>query len=439
MSTTDKTAYFGKQTIKDYDVRDQRVLLRADYNVPLDADGEILDDYRLQQSLPTLEYLLSQNCRIVICSHLGRPTGKGDASASLRPVAKRLSDLLGRQVIFLDDCMGPQTKSAIKSLAPGKIALLENLRYYHEEEINDHSFAQKLAQYGDVFVQDGFGVVHRAHASTDAITKYVPSIAGLLVLGEVTAINKVMQHPKKPLMAIIGGAKIRDKLSILHRFIDHANIVVVGGAMANTFLLAKGLTIGRSKADVADIELAEEIIKKASEKAQREPFIFYIPQDGVVAKDFSNKSKTRIVDWSAHVIADIQRYPQRPRTIDFEIGSSEMILDIGPVSASFIAGAMQLVRTVVWNGAMGVTEISNLHGPIGPFAHGTETIVEAMIGQYGNRPYTLVGGGDTVGYIEQRKLVDSFHHVSTGGGASMDLMSGSKLPGVEALLDREEN
>lgn len=427
---------FTKQTVRDIDLSGKRVLLRADYNVPLGKNGEITDDYRIKKSLPTIQFLLEQNCSIVICSHLGRPKDAEDMTCSLKAVATRLQELLGKDVGFAEDCVGPKAEQAAAGLQSGGILLLENLRFHTEEERNDESFAQKLASLAEVFVQDGFGVVHRAHASTETITKFIPSVAGLLLENEVDTITNVMEQPKKPLMAIIGGAKISDKLDILNRLIDLADIVAVGGAMANTFLLAKGIDIGKSKAEPDDVPLAKEIMEKAAAKSKQEQFIFYLPQDGVVAASLDSNAKTRIVDWDAHVIAEIENYPQKPARESAVVGDDEMILDIGPFSGSFMAGAMQLSQTVIWNGAMGVTETPALNGPIGPFAHGTDIIVEAMIGQHGNKPFTVVGGGDTVGYIEDNGLIDSFDHVSTGGGASMELMSGKQLPGVEALLEK---
>lgn len=427
---------FTKQTIKDIDLHGKKVLLRADYNVPVE-DGKITDDYRLKQSLPTVEYLLSHGAKVIICSHLGRPTGPGDTANSLFPVAKRLHELLGREVEFVPDCIGERAEKAAKSLQNGQVLLLENLRFHPQEEKNDAEFAKKLASLADVFVQDGFGVVHRAHASTEAITRYLPSVAGLLLEKEVDTITNVMQNPERPLAAIVGGAKIADKIDILHRFIELADFVAVGGAMANTFLAAEGIDIAHSLYDKADLPVAKDIMRKARDEAKKRRFIFAIPRDGVVANKIDKSRPTRIVDWSAHVIADIENYPHRPPARASHILWEEMILDIGPFSGSFIAGGIQLANTVVWNGTMGVTETAGLQGPIGPYAHGTELVIEALLGQFGHKPFTVVGGGDTVGYLENRKLVEHFGHVSTGGGASLELMAGRKLPGVEALNNKK--
>lgn len=427
---------FTKKTVRDIDLANKTVLMRADYNVPIEH-GRITDDYRIQKSLPTIQYLLERNVRLIICSHLGRPDGKPNPDESLFPVAKRLGELLGGdKVTFARDCVGPEAEKAVAALEPGHVLLLENLRFHPEEEKNDEAFAKQLASLAEAFVQDGFGVVHRAHASTEAITHFLPSVAGFLLEKEVDTITSVMQNPKRPLMAVIGGAKISDKIDILHKFIDIADVVAVGGAMANTFLAAEGIRTAKSLVEPDDLGVAKDIIAKARAKEKQQHFVFYLPQDGVVAKQMDKTVPTRIVDWSAHVIADIENYPKRPPHEASQIQADEMILDIGPFSGSFIAGSMQLANTVVWNGTVGVTETPGLQGPVGPFAHGTQLVIEAILGQFGHRPFSLVGGGDTVGYVEQLKLVNAFDHVSTGGGASLELMAGRTLPGVESLQNK---
>lgn len=427
---------FHKQTIRDIDLHDKTVLVRVDYNVPLE-NGKITDDYRIKKSLPTIEYLLKQKCKLILCSHLGRPKGRVEADLSLRPCAERLAELLKKPVAFADTCTGESAQKQVSALKAGEILLLENVRFNPGEETNDTAFSKALASLADVFVQDAFGVVHHGAASVSEIPKYIPGVAGLLVEQEVNTITDVIDRPKRPLMAIIGGAKISDKIDILNRFIDIADFVAVGGAMANTFLLAQDIEIGKSLAEKAEVPLAEEIMEKARAKAKKQRFIFYIPQDGVVAHKIDKKAATRIVDWDAHVIASIQNYPKRPPRNSGIVSDTEMILDIGPFSGAFVAGGMQLAETVIWNGTMGVTETDGLQGPIGPFAHGTDIIVDSMLGQYGHKPFVVVGGGDTVGYLESQRLHEHFGHVSTGGGASMELMSGKKLPGIEALQDKK--
>jgi len=427
---------FTKKTINDIDLQGKRVLMRADYNVPLSDDGKIGDDYRIKQSVTTIKALLDKDVRLVICSHLGRPDGSRDKKYTLKPIAERLSELLGQDVQFVDDCVGAEVEKAAAALQPKQVLLLENVRFHPEEEKNDEDFAQQLAKLGEVFVQDGFGVVHRAHASTDAVTHHLPSVSGLLLEKEVDLITRIMDTPERPLMAIIGGAKISDKIDVLNRFIEIADFIAIGGAMANTFLAAAGVDIAKSKYEANDVPVAKDILNQAREKAQKERFVFYIPQDGVVATAVDKNATTRIVDWEAHVIAQIENYPKQPPEASRVIGDDEMILDIGPFSGAFIAGGIQLANTVVWNGTMGVTETQAVSGPVGPFSHGTDLIIDAMLGEYGHRPFSWVGGGDTVGYIEQRKLTGAFNHLSTGGGASLELMAGRKLPGVEALQDK---
>lgn len=428
---------FAKQTIREVKLKGKTVLLRADYNVPL-ASGKVADDYRLKQSLPTVNYILDHGAKLVICSHLGRPDGRPDARLSLVPVAHRLKQLLGdRRVWFTGDCVGEAAEKAVKDLKSDQVLLLENLRFHPEEEANDDAFAKRLAGLADVFVQDGFGVVHRAHASTEAITHHLPSVAGLLLEKEVDTITNVMSKPAKPLMAIVGGAKIADKIDILQRFIKMADFVAVGGAMANTFLAAQGMDVADSLYDKDQIKLAKQILRDAENEATKRRFVFAIPQDVVVADKVDKTAETRVVEYTSHSWADIQYYPKRPPVSASQLKAKEKILDIGPVTAAFYAGAVPMVATVVWNGTMGVTETPGTQGPIGPFAQGTQTIVDVLLGEFGPRPYTLVGGGDTVGYVESRQLVDKFDHVSTGGGASLELMSGRKLPGVEALRNKK--
>lgn len=424
---------FTKKTIKDIELKGKTVLLRADYNVPMTTDGKVADNYRVKKSLPTIEYLLKQKCKVVICSHLGRPDGRRNLAFSLAPVAKQLSNLLDKKVYFVADTVGESVTRAVKNLKAGEVLMLENLRFYPQEEDNDKEFAKQLAELADVFVQDGFGVVHRAHASTEGVTHFLPSVAGLLLEKEVSAINQVLVNPKRPLMAIVGGAKVSDKIEILEKFIKLADIVVIGGAMANTFLRAKGVDIAKSLSAPADIPLAKEIMRRADIESRSRQFTFYLPQDSVVANKIDKTAQTRIVDWDANVIATLENYPKRPPRDSSRLKANEIILDIGPFSGAFIAGSMQMVNTVVWNGTMGVTEVPSINGPIGPFAHGTEVVIEALLGDFGHRPYSLIGGGDTAAYIEERDLVNCFDHVSTGGGASLDLLAGKKLPGVEAL------
>ena len=432
---------FTKKTIKDIDLKGKRVLLRAEYNVPV-KDGQISDGYRITQSLPTIQYILQQEgSSLVIVSHLGRPDGKPDPALSLAPVARRLSELLGKEVAFATDCIGDAAKSAAGSLAAGGVLLLENLRFHPEEEKDDPVFAKALvdASGAQVFVQDGFGVVHRAHASTDAITKLLPSVAGLLLEKEIDTITQVMQKPARPLVAVVGGAKISDKIDVLKKLIELSDCVAVTGALANDFLISQGYIIGKSLSEPESLEVAKETLELARTVEKQREFSFLVPRDVVVSTDMKGNTPTRVVDLAHNTLADIEAYPKIPAPAAYTIGAEEMILDIGPMSAAYIAGAIKMSKTVVWAGPCGVTETKGLAGAHDPFAHGTHTVVEAMIGDSNsrpNKPFSLVGGGDTAAYVESEGLVADFNHVSTGGSASLDLMSGKNLPGVDALMNK---
>ncbi len=431
---------FAKKTVEDIDLKGKTVLLHAELDAPL-ADGgrAVASDFRIRCSLPTIQYLQKQGCKVVIISKLGRPDGRPDPKQSLKPVARRLGALLEQDVRFVEDCIGQPVQEAASAMQAGDVIVLENLRFHPEEEANDEAFARDIVQASraEVFVQDCFALAHRKEAGTDAITRVVPvAVAGLHLKAEVETITRAIENPERPLMAVIGGAKISDKIEMLNKFIDIADVVAIGGAMANTFLAAKGVRIGGSKFEPGDVTLAKEIMAKAAKKAKNGRFVLYIPQDGVVATSLDKSARTRIVDWDAHIMADIESYPKKPSEKSRTVADDEMILDVGPFSGAFIAGAVQLCGTVIWNGTLGVTETPALHGPVGPFARGSDLLIDALIGEYGHKPFSLIGGGDTVGYLEQRGLTDAFGHVSAGGGASLELMSGRKLPGVEALHDK---
>lgn len=426
----------SKKTVKDINLKGKTVLLRVDYNLPYAGSGKVTQDYRIKKTLPTIEYLLKQNCKVVICSHLGRPKGKRNLEYSLAPIAKHLKSLIKAPVYFIPDCIGEVAKQAVANLKPGSVLLLENLRFYPGEEENDPKFAKQLADLAEVFIEDGFGVVHRSHASTVGVAKHLPSVAGLLLEQELKTINNIVTDPERPMMAIVGGAKVADKIEVLKKFIKIADVLVVGGAMANTFLKAKGIDIAKSLSEPSDVPIAKDIMHLAEQEAKKRPFVLYLPQDSVVASRVDKTAKTRIVDWDAHVIATLENYPKQPPREAGRLAKDEIILDIGPFSGAFIAGSIQLVKTVIWNGMVGVTEIPSVSGPVGPFAHGSEIIIEALTGEFGNRPYSLIGGGDTSAYVEQRGLVDAFDYVSTGGGASLELLAGKELPGVEVLQDK---
>jgi phosphoglycerate kinase len=430
---------FNKKTVRDIDVRGKIVIVNGELDAPLSEDGQkVTSDFRVASMIPTIKYLQEQDCKIVLIGKSGRPEGKVNPKMSLKPVASCLSELLGQEVQFVDDCVGEKVKKAAQSLQSGQLLMLENLRFYPEEEKNDEAFAQRIVQDtgAEVFVEDDFALAHRKEAGTDAITKSIPSVAGLHLEKEIQTITQVMENPERPVAAIIGGAKIADKIDVLTKLIEIADFVAIGGAMGNTFLAAKGMKIGKSKYDADELELAREIMDKAEQKAKSGKFVFFLPHDGVVTTSPGSKTPTRLVDWDATLISEVQNYPKPVAPEAHTIADNEMIMDIGPFSAAFIAGGIQLANTVIWNGTLGVTETPALNGPVGPYARGTELLIDALTGDFGTKPFVLVGGGDTAGYIEQRQLTGAFNHVSTGGGACLELMAGRSLPAVDALQDK---
>ncbi len=403
---------FYKKTVRDVPVEGKTVLLRADYNVPLESDGTIADDFRIKSSLPTVEYLLKQGCKVVIISHLGRPDGQKNDKFTLEPVADRLAELLGRTVYFVEDCIGDKVKMAVKKAPRGSVLLLENLRFYAGEEANDAAFAKQLAKSSSAqyFVQDGFGVVHRAHASTAAITMELPSVAGLLLEKEYMSITNAMQNPKRPLVAVLGGAKVSDKLPLLKALIPRADRMLVGGAMANTFLAAGGLAMGKSKIESGQETEIKSIYKDAIAKVGTEHLASFLqlPSDLAVGKSVDETAGRTVVGIK-------------------EVGADDFALDIGDQTIERYVKALDEAGTVIWNGTMGMAEFPE-------FAHGSARIALALA----EHPDTtsVIGGGDTADFVLHwdSKKGASFTHVSTGGGASLELMSGEKLPGIEALL-----
>lgn len=406
-----KKGGFFKKTVRDVPIAGKTVLVRADYNVPLGTDGTIADDLRIRASLPTLRYLIEKKCRVVITSHLGRPDGKPDTALSLEPVAERLTQLLKKRVEFVDDCVGDKVIQAVKHMGAGQVVLLENVRFYPDEEKNSAVFARRIAQdtKAQYFVQDGFGVVHRAHASTDAITRYVPSVAGLLLEREVETITRVMKNPKKPFTAIVGGAKIADKIEVIERFIEIADTIIIGGAMANTFLHYKGLPIGKSKFEAHEEDVVKGIYERAVAKVKTVDDFIVLPIDVAVAKTIADDAPRQVVDTT-------------------RVADDDIILDIGTKSIAIATDVIAKSQTVVWNGTVGYAELSQ-------FAHGSARIAMALA----SHPdiTSVIGGGDTADFVLDwdGNGGTGFSHVSTGGGASLELMSGKKLPGVEALLD----
>ena len=402
---------FSKQTIYDVPLEHKTVLVRADYNVPLTGDGKISDDLRIRASLPTLKYLLEQGCRVVIMSHLGRPDGERNAKYSLASVAERLSELLGQTVQFADDCVGDKVAQAVKKLQAGQVLLLENVRFYPEEEQNDLAFAKKIAAAvkARYFVQDGFGVVHRAHASTDAIAQCIPGIAGALLTREVTTISDAMKAPKRPLVAVLGGAKVSDKIKVIEAFVQKADRILIGGAMANTFLRYKGYSVGKSKVETDQHDTIEAIYAAAAKKvgAEKVDEFILLPTDVAVATS---------PDEAERAVVSVDKIPD-----------NTMALDIGSDTIERFCEAAAGAKTVIWNGTLGFSEKQ-------PFAHGSARMALALASN--DEIFSIIGGGDTADFVQKWDAQEgkSFSHVSTGGGASLDLMAGKKLPGVEALL-----
>lgn len=402
---------FSKKTLRDVPLDGETVLLRADYNVPLTDSGEISDDYRIVSSVPTVKYLVEHGCRVVICSHLGRPGGKPNEAESLAPVAVRLEELLGQKVSFVPDCIGDGVRQAAKRLGPGEVLLLENVRFYAAEEANDPAFARDIARATGAayFVQDGFGVVHRAHATTSAVTTILPSVAGLLVEKEYTMITGAVEKPERPLLAILGGAKIADKIGVIERFVALADKVIIGGAMANTFLQYKGYDIGQSKSEAGLAPVIDRIYEAARHKTEAVDEFIVLPSDVAVAHSLDEDTRRTVVGIS-------------------EVRHDEYILDIGPESIQAIVEAVNESHTVVWNGTLGLAEREQ-------FAYGSARTAMALA----QRPeaVSVIGGGDTADFVLKWDggRGTSFSHVSTGGGASLELMAGQPMPGIDALLD----
>lgn len=409
----DKKVGFTKRRQRDVPLDGKIVLVRADYNVPLDDNGRIADDFRITQSLPTLKNLIERGCHVVVCSHLGRPDGKVMPELSLEPVANHLSKLLGQHVAFMDDCVGDRVHQAVKRLPAGRVLLLENLRFHAGEEANDATFAQLLIKDtgAHYFVQDGFGVVHRAHASTEAVTHFAPSVAGMLLEREWNAITDAMSKPKRPMTAVLGGAKISDKIKVIDEFVALADSVVIGGAMANTFLKYQGYNIGKSVHEDGLDGIVKHIYALAEKKVGREALDDFIvlPTDVAVASEISPKQRRMVVSVE-------------------DVAPDECIVDMGPESIAMAVNAVNGAGTVVWNGTLGVAEIPQ-------FAHGSARMALALASQPDTT--SVIGGGDTADFVLHWDVNKgaSFSHVSTGGGASIDLMAGEPMPGIQALLD----
>jgi phosphoglycerate kinase len=394
-----------KLTVRDLDASGKRVFVRVDFNVPLE-DGRVTDDSRIRAALPTIRFLQAQGARVILASHLGRPDGKVQDSLRLRPVAERLGQLMGKTVPVTGDALGVGTEDAVRRLRNGEILLLENLRFHVEEEKNDPKFAAALAAYCDVYVNDAFGTAHRAHASTVGIAKLRPAYAGLLMEKELANLGKLLENPEHPFAAIIGGAKVSDKIKVLKNLLSKVDIMVIGGGMANTFLLAQGKPIGKSLAEPDRVEDARAILAAAEVQGVK----VVLPVDVVVAKEVTRGTEYKTL--SAE-----------------KVPASWHIVDLGKQSLANIEAALADVRTVLWNGPLGVFEIPS-------FAHGTKAIARFLAERADAGAAVVIGGGDSVAAIHQQGLGDRMTHISTGGGASLEFLEGRELPGVTVLLDR---
>ncbi len=395
-----------KLTVRDADVAGKRVFVRVDFNVPL-ADGKVTDDQRIRAVLPTIRYLLSAGARVILASHLGRPDGKVQDGLRLRPVAERLSQLLNRNVPVTGDALGLGTEDAIRRLRSGEALLLENLRFHAEEERNDPKFAATLASYAEIYVNDAFGTAHRAHASTVGIAKLLPAYAGLLMEAEIRALSGLLENPARPFAAVVGGAKVSDKIKVLEHLLTKVDLLAVGGGMANTFLLAQGKSIGKSLAEPDRVDDARRIM--AAAETQGVPVI--LPIDVIVAKEVTRGTE----------------YKTLPAE---KIPASWHIVDVAIQSRQLMEEALAPARTVFWNGPLGVFEIPS-------FAHGTNAMARFLAAKAESGATVVVGGGDSVAAIEQQGLASKFTHISTGGGASLEFLEGRELPGIAVLLDRE--
>ena len=392
----------NKKSVRDVDVAGKRVFVRVDFNVPL-QNGQITDDTRIRETLPTIRYLLERGAKIILASHLGRPKGKVVDEMRLTPVAARLSELLGKPVQKADEAVGDTVKRMVAELKDGDVLLLENVRFYPGEEANDPELAKAFAELADLYVNDAFGAAHRAHASTEGIAKHLPAVAGLLMEKELDVLGRALQNPDRPFTAIIGGAKVKDKIGVIDNLLNIADNIIIGGGLSYTFLKAQGYEIGKSLVDNEKLDLALGFIDKAKQRGVN----FLLPTDVVVADRFSVDANTKVVPVSA-IPADWEG------------------VDIGPETRERYAKVIQESKLVVWNGPMGVFEME-------PFSHGTRAVAEACAQ---TSAFTVIGGGDSAAAVEQFKLADRMDHISTGGGASLEFMEGKALPGVVALNER---
>ncbi|HEX3040023.1 MAG TPA: phosphoglycerate kinase [Caproiciproducens sp.] len=395
--------YLNKKTVEDIDVAGKKVLVRCDFNVPFDAEGNITDPKRIDEALKTINYLIGHKAKVILCSHLGRPKGEFNMKYSLAPVAKYLSKALGQEVKMASDVIGDSAKSIAASLKDGEVELIENVRFHKEEEKNDPEFSKQLASLAEIYVNDAFGTAHRAHASTAGVAAYLPAVCGYLIKKEITIMGGALSNPKRPFVAILGGAKVSDKIGVITNLLDKVDTLIIGGGMAYTFMNALGYSIGTSICESDKVELAKDMMAKAKEKGVK----FLIPVDNVVATEYKADAEHKVVDSD-------------------QIPDGWMGLDIGPKSAALFADAIKGTGTVVWNGPMGVSEWDN-------FAAGTIAVAKAVAD---SGAISIIGGGDSAAAVEKLGFAEKMTHISTGGGASLEFLEGLELPGIACLNDK---
>ncbi len=397
-----------KKTLRDIDIQGKRTLVRVDFNVPLDAEQHITDDTRIVAALPTINALLDGGASVVLMSHLGRPKGQVVETLRMTPIAQRLGELLHKPVQTASDSVGPEVEAQVKALQPGQMLLLENLRFHREEEENDNAFAQQLAALGDIYVNDAFGTAHRAHASTEGVAHILPGVAGFLMEKELNFLGSALENPKRPFAAIVGGAKVSDKIAVLERLIELADRVLIGGGMANTFLAATNYEIGESLFEESKLDVAREMIAKAHERR----ITLHLPSDVVIADRFAADA--------THKTVPCYQVPKQ----------GWRILDIGPATVANFRETLADANTIIWNGTLGVAEMP-------AFAEGTNSMIQILVERTQEGAITIIGGGDSAAAVEHAGAADKMTHVSTGGGASLEFLEGRTLPGVAALQDKQ--
>lgn len=395
----------NKKTVKDIDLQGKKVFVRCDFNVPLDENGNITDNRRIVAALPTIKYLLDQNCKIILASHLGRPKGEFNPKFSLKPVANELSKLLGKEVKLAEDVVGPSAKELTSNVKEGEIVLLENVRFDAREEKNDESLSKEFASMAEIFVNDAFGTAHRAHSSTAGIAEFLPAVSGFLIEKELEFLGSALENPQRPFVAILGGAKVSDKLGVIESLLEKVDTLIIGGGMAYTFFKSMGYSVGKSICELDKLDLAKELMEKAKQKNVK----LVLPVDNVIAKEITPDAENKVID-SDNIPDDWEG------------------LDIGPKTVELFKEKLKDAKTIIWNGPVGFSEYEI-------FANGTRSIAQALAEK--EDAVTIIGGGDSAAAIEKMGLSDKMTHISTGGGASLEFLEGKKLPGIECLLDND--